>query len=162
MQAFRGKSFTAAMLHSRLVTMRWRLAFTPIYALLSESGGSSIAICPLSDGKTSGGPDLELIAELEATGHVQDGEVTTITDDSPSLSTLQEQTVDTRVLLSVSVVQDTIHDVSNWVSWLTTAAPWDVTKVDVQVHSVFRSYSTLVVVSVPTSAWARLPERPAY
>ena len=162
MQAFDGKPFTAAMLHSRLVTMRWRLAFTPIYALLSESGGSSITICPLSDGKTSVGPDLELVAELEATGHAQDGEMTTIMDDSPSLSTPQKQMVDTRVLLIVSVAQDAVHDVSNWVSWLTTAAPWDVTRVNVQVHSVFRSYSTLVVVSVPTSAWARLPERPAY
>lgn len=47
LQAFGGTPFTVAMLHSRLVTMRWRLAFTPIYALLSENGGSSIAISPV-------------------------------------------------------------------------------------------------------------------
>ncbi len=48
MQAFGKTPFTVAMLHSRLVTMRWRLAFTPIYALLSEHGGSSIAISPVT------------------------------------------------------------------------------------------------------------------
>lgn len=48
MQAFGKTPFTVAMLHSRLVTMRWRLVFTPIYALLSEHGGSSIAISPVT------------------------------------------------------------------------------------------------------------------
>ena len=162
MQAFDGAPFTATMLHSRLVTMRWRLAFTPIYALLSERGGNSITICPLLDVGASARPESQLLAELEATDHSQQGQASMIPDDSPSLQTSQMQTVDTRVLLSVSVVQDAIHDVSHWVSWLTTAAPWDVTKVDVKVQSVFRSYSTLIIVSIPTYAWSRLPERPAY
>ena len=162
MQAFDGAPFTATMLHSRLVTMRWRLAFTPIYALLSERGGNSITICPLLDVGASARPESQLLAELEATDHTQQGQASIIPDDSPSLQTSQIQTVDTRVLLSVSVVQDAIHDVSHWVSWLTTAAPWDVTKVDVKVESIFRSYSTLIIVSIPTYAWSRLPERPAY
>ena len=142
--------------------MRWRLAYTPIYAPLSERGGNSITICPIADDRTWPLPEPQSLAELEAPGNSQDGYVSMTMDDSPSLQTSQKQTVDTRVLLSVSVVQDAIHDVSHWVSWLTTAAPWDVTKVDVQVHSVFKSYSTLIIVSVPTCAWTRLPERPAY
>ena len=162
MQAFDGRPFTTAMLHSRLVTMRWRLAFTPIYALLSERGGNSVTICPFSDGGASARPESDCLAELEATENSQDGQTSISLDTSSSSPTRQKQTLDTRVLLTVSVVQDTLHDVSHWVSWLTTAAPWDVTKVDVQVHSVFKSYSTLVVVSVPTTAWDRLPERPAY
>ena len=162
MQAFDGAPFTAAMLHARLVTMRWRLAFTPIYALLSERGGSSVTICPFSDGKASVRAKPDFSAELEATEHPQDEQASITMDDSPSAPTPLEQMLDTRVLLSVSVVQEAIHDVSHWVSWLTTAAPWDVTKVDVQVHSIFKSHSTLVVISVPTSAWNRLPERPAY
>ena len=162
MQAFDGGPFTAAMLHSRLVTMRWRLAFTPIYALLSERGGNSITICPFSGGRSSPRPESQHIAELEATENSQNGQTSMTMDDLPSLQTSQEQTVDTRVLLSVSVVQDAIHDVPSWLSWLTTAPPGDVTKVDVQVHSVFRSYSTLIIVSVPTYAWDRLQERPAY
>ena len=162
LQAFDGAPFTATMLHSRLVTMRWRLAFTPIYALLSERGGNSITICPLLNVGPSARPESQLLAELEATNNSQEGQSSMIADDSSSLQTSQKQTVDTRVLLSVSVVQDAIHDVSHWVSWLTTAAPWDVTKVDVKVQSIFRSYSTLVIVSIPTYAWSRLPERPAY
>ncbi len=162
MQAFDGGPFTAAMLHSRLVTMRWRLAFTPIYALLSERGGNSITICPFSGGRSSPRPESPLIAEPEATENSQNGQTSMTMDGLPSLQTSQEQTVDTRVLLSVSVVQDAIHDVPSWVSWLTTGAPWDATKVDVQVHSVFKSNSTLIIVSVPTYAWGRLQERPAY
>ncbi|KAL8680083.1 MAG: hypothetical protein Q9224_006976 [Gallowayella concinna] len=48
LQAFGNSPFTVAMLHSRLITMRWRLAFTPVYALLSEHGGHSIELAPLS------------------------------------------------------------------------------------------------------------------
>ena len=162
LQAFDGAPFTTTMLHSRLVTMRWRLAFTPIYALLSERGGNSITICPFSDGRNSIRTESRPIAELEATTQSQDGQASMAMNNLPSLQPSQKQTVDTRVLLSVSVVQDAIHDVSHWVSWLTTAAPWDITKVDVQVQSVFQSNSTLVIVSVPTYAWDRLPERPAY
>ena len=162
MQAFDGAPFTATMLHSRLVTMRWRLAFTPIYALLSERGGNSITLCPLSDVGVSDIQDAQLLVELEATDNPQEGQTSMIADNSPSLQTSQKQTVDSRVLLSVSVVQDAIHDIPHWVSWLTTAAPWDVTKVDVRVESIFRSHSTLMIVSIPTHAWSRLPERPAY
>ena len=161
MQAFDGAPFTAAMLHSRLVTMRWRLAFTPIYALLSERGGNSITICPLLDVGALARPESQLLAELEATDPSQQGQAS-ITPDDPPLQPWQKQTVDTRVLLSVSVDQDAIHDVSQWVSWLTTEAPWDVTRVDVKVESIFKSHSTLMIVSIPTCAWSRLPERPAY
>lgn len=162
LQAFDGAPFTVAMLHSRLVTMRWRLAYTPIYALLSERGGNSITICPFSEPEASARMKPDVLAELEATEQSEDGRPSIAMGDSPSSPTPLERTVETRVLLAVSVAQDAIHDISRWVSWLTTATPWDVTKVDVQVHSVFKSYSTLVVVSVPSSAWDRLPERPAY
>ena len=142
--------------------MRWRLAFTPIYALLSERGGNSITICPFADDRAWHGRGLQPLAELEVTNDLQDAQASMTMDNSSSSQTSQRQTLDTRVLLSVSVVEDAFHDVSNWVSWLTTETPRDVTKVDVQVHSVFKSCSTLVVVSVPTYAWDRLPERPAY
>ena len=40
------KSFTTAMLHSRLMGIRFRLPSTPAYALLSEMGGPSIVLNP--------------------------------------------------------------------------------------------------------------------
>lgn len=47
LQAFGNKPFSVVMLHARLVTLRWRLAFTPIHTLLSEHGGTSIQLAPL-------------------------------------------------------------------------------------------------------------------
>lgn len=162
MQAFDGEPFTAAMLHSRLVTMRWRLAFTPVYALLSERGGNSITLFPFQTGRALAKPESEGLAELEAIENTSDEHASMKIDGSPSTQNSQQQTVDTRVLLTVSVLDDAIPNVSQWASWLTTAAPWDATKIDVQVHSIFKSFSTLIVVSIPTEAWDRIPERPAY
>ena len=68
----------------------------------------------------------------------------------------------TRVLLAVSVVQEADPDTEQWVSWLTSQAPSDVTQVEVQVEGIYRSHSTLVLISMPTFAWDRLPERTAY
>ena len=91
------------MLHSRLVIMRWRLVYTPIYALLSERGGNSITICPLSERKVSAGMEPELLAELEATEESSDG-LPPIAIGGSSLSSIpHKQTADTRVLLAVSV-----------------------------------------------------------
>lgn len=47
LQAFGDKPFSVAMLHARLVTLRWRLAFTPMYTLLSENNRPSIQLAPL-------------------------------------------------------------------------------------------------------------------
>ena len=166
LQAFGDRPFTAAMLHSRLVTMRWRLAFTPIYALLSEQGGNSISLCRFPKVQIPVINDPESAAQPHSTVNALD---ISLQDKDPPMvgswpSSLppQSESVDTRVLLSVSVNQNAFHDVSQWATWLTTAAPWDVSKVDVRIQSIFRSHSTLVIVSVPTFAWDRLPERPAY
>ena len=47
LQSFEGAAFTVAMLHARLITLRHKLAYTPIYAALAEKGGNSIVISPL-------------------------------------------------------------------------------------------------------------------
>lgn len=139
LKAFGDTPFTVSMLHTRLITMRWRLAFTPIYALLSEHGGNSIQLAPLP--------------EAEAT--------VTPSKSSPCSPRPPEPT-ETRVLLAVSVVESTVPDIAQWVNWLTNQAPWDVINVQVRVESVFNSHSTLVLVSVPTHAWNRLPDKAAY
>lgn len=53
-------------------------------------------------------------------------------------------------------------EIRSWATWLATAAPWDVMKVDVQIESIFRSDSTLVLVSIPITGWNLIAERPAY
>ncbi len=169
LHAFGSNPFTVAMLHSRLVTMRWRLQFTPIYALLSEHGGNSIHLAPLPIPKVLG-PH----ASLQGHGDYALGDDPmdlSSNDNSPFSDSPQQSSqssvtagLETRVLLAVSIQQDldAAHDVSQWVSWLTTQAPWDVTKVEVTVEGAYESHSTLVLVSIPIYAWDGLPDKEAY
>ena len=133
--------FTVAMLHSRLVTMRWRLAFTPVYALLSEQGGHSIELGPLL--QSSPIPKSSLTP-------------------TPSQQSLSVTAADTRVLLAVSIIGDAVPDISQWKSWLTSQTPWDVSKIDVKIEGVFESHSTLLLASMPIFAWDNLPHNAAY
>lgn len=166
LQAFGAAPFTTAMLHGRLVTMRWRLAFTPIYALLSEHGGHSIQLCPLP-------LPLPLPTQAVQQQNVPgsfDGSSTPIDlpseADSP-LSTSRRQSAsgtaaDTRVLLAVSIAGDAAFDISRWKQWLVSQAPLDVTGIEVKVEGFFWSHSTMLITSVPIPAWDELPDRAAY
>lgn len=70
--------------------------------------------------------------------------------------------LETRVLLAVSIQQDAARDISQWVNWLTTKPPWEVTKIEVKVEGTYESHSTLMLVSLPIFAWDNLPQREAY
>lgn len=153
LEAFKDTPFTVAMLHARLVTIRWRLKYTPIYTLLSEHGGNSIAMIPLPRHELA---DMAELDSVPQTASNMDA------DNSSRLPALEIPTIDTRVLLSISVVGDAARDINEWTDWLTTAVPSDVLGVDVSIHSIFESTSILVVLSLPTYAWDRLPARPAY
>ncbi|KAL8990794.1 MAG: hypothetical protein Q9169_008037 [Polycauliona sp. 2 TL-2023] len=143
LQAFGNRPFTAAMLHSRLITMRWRLAFTPVYALLSEHGGHSIELAPQ--------PLPADLGDLEASDDMMD-----ISSPEASIET------DTRVMLAVSIADDAICDIVEWKKWLTSSAPWDVTKIEVKVEAAYKSHSTMLITSLPTVAWDTLPNKAAY
>ena len=159
---FGDKPFTVAMLHSRLITLRWRLAFTPIYAFLSESGGNSIQLAPL--------PSIDA-SELVGQSSIDPSEYDVqdrmdVTSDNPSSSSPRSDvTTKTRVLLAVSVARSVstgLTGLTQWVEWLTTLAPDNVTDIDVQLESLFDSHSTLMLISIPTYAWSRLPDNAAY
>ena len=167
LQSFEGAAFTVAMLHARLITLRHKLAYTPIYAALAEKGGNSIVISPLprdaspsplgSEGLT--GPSFNTDTADVSSAQEQSNTVNDNTTALPGTVSLAEGT---RVLLAVSVAEDVAHNVAQWVSWLTTAAPWDVSKVDVRLECIYKSHSTLLLVSVPIVGWDRLPESAAY
>jgi len=167
LHSFGSDPFTTAMLHSRLVTIRWRLRYTPIYALLSEHGGNSIHLAPLPAPKV-----LESHASLQDHGDytLGDDPMDLSSNDQSPFSTSAQQSsrsslnagCATRVLLAVSIEHDAAHDVSQWVTWLTTQAPWDVTQVEVIVEGAYKSHSTLVIVSMPVHAWDGLPDKEAY
>ena len=159
--AFGQTPFTVAMLHSRLVTMRWRLAFTPIYALLSEHGGHSIELgpmpLPIKQSIEIGSSDFDRSDEV-----VDSPAPEATPTSSPSQQSLSATAADTRVLLAVSIVGDAVPDISEWKSWLTSQTPWDVSKIDVRVEAVFESHSTLLLASLPIFAWDNLPHKNAY
>ena len=167
LQSFEGTAFTVAMLHARLITLRHKLAYTPIYAALAEKGGNSIVISPLPSSsppppqgsECSTGPSFNTGTAVVTSAQDQ---VKTANDAPAALPTPVSLAEGTRVLLAVSVAEDVAHNVVQWVSWLTTAVPWDVSKVDVRLECMYESHSTLLLVSVPIVGWNRLPESAAY
>ena len=69
---------------------------------------------------------------------------------------------DTRVLLAVSLQQDTTlsdADITEWANWL-SEIPKEVAKVEIE--AVFQSHSSLILVSMPIKTWASLVSDPAY
>ena len=160
MRAFGRTPFTVAMLYARLVTMR-RTAFTPNYVPLSESRSTSITICPMPKAPPVAYelqcPTTSLSHSSSKKGIMSD--ITSSADNplSPSPISPSEKT-ETRVSLSISVTAEVEHNVAQWVSWLTTAVPPDV----VRVESIFRGHSTLVLVSIPIIGWSRLRKTSAY
>ena len=164
--------FTVAMLFSRLVTpksTRRKLTSTPIHVHLSEYGSDSITIAPLrksapdkEKGSDQGGfaTSNETVPSPDENNPLYRTPPTSASSTNfPPRSPIKPET---RVLLSVSVSADIGHNIAQWVHWLTTGAPWDVTKMDVKLQAIYESHSTLVLVSIPIVAWTQLPERAAY
>lgn len=161
LQAFGKMPFTVAMLHSRLVTMRWRLKYTPIYALLSEHGGHSIELGALPNHVGSSSQPSSNDVIMGDSIPTEPSSVS-IQPSMPSQESTSSTAADARVLLAVSITGDAVLDVSQWKTWLTTQAPWDVAKVDVTVEAVYDSNSTLLLASVPIFAWDSLGKNSAY
>ena len=82
---------------------------------------------------------------------------------SPPTSLELGTSIDTRVLLAVSVAQNTEFRVTDWINWLNThKAPAEILNIDVRIESAYKSHSTLVLLSVPIIAWSRMVDRDAY
>ncbi|KAL8645949.1 MAG: hypothetical protein Q9226_007070 [Calogaya cf. arnoldii] len=150
LQAFGNRPFTAAMLHGRLITMRWRLAYTPVHALLSEHGGHSIELCPQEPQLPPAGPGIP-----------PDSFISDTCDDMMDISPASVA-ADTRVLLAVSITDNAICNIVEWKEWLISQAPWDITSIEVKVEAVYKSHSTMLITSLPVVAWDLLPNKAAY
>ncbi|KAL8950580.1 MAG: hypothetical protein Q9222_003389 [Ikaeria aurantiellina] len=158
LQAFGQAPFTVAMLHSRLMTIRWRLNFTPFYTVLSEHNRQSIELVPLLPAAESSSTDSQ-----ESNSVIEEKDARRAEDHEspiPERNSISRLENDTRILLAISVAGGTIPDVSKWKSWLTTNTPWDVSRIDIE--GIYEGHSIMVLVSLPTAAWDCLPERAAY
>ena len=168
LRSFGRSPFTVAMLYARLVTAKDKLKGTPIYVPLSEHGTHSITIAPMpkrSPAVHKEGRDQSGFASSDKAGESPDENrplSPPASASSPNFAPLPQIKQETRVLLSISVSEDIGHDITQWVHWLTTGVPWDITKVDVKVEGIFKSHSTLVLVSIPITAWTQLAETAAY
>lgn len=161
--------FTISSLHTRLMTSRGTLRFTPIYVNLSEHGSSSITISPLAEiSSLVPGPGLVIESHCQTIAtDVTDAAADITGKTLPNIASGTHD-VETRVLLAISVAQNTTPDIRMWKSWLDSAtAPPEIEgitakAVDAKMLSLFNSFSKVVLVSIPVRAWNLLPERSAY
>ena len=157
---------SAAMLHSRLMSIKGRLFYTPIYTLLSENGGSSIVLAPkpAMGNYNSEAPSASSMTSTQTTASQE----VDVSRDALRLSQSSSQSsfpTQTRVLIAVSFEDDLVSripNVSEWNRWLTTGAPLEIQSIDVRMENSYNSYSQLVIFSLPIVVWTRLRENSAY
>ena len=175
-----GTPYSVATLHMRVLAAmkHWKPRFsrtsneerrkTPIHSLLNCQGQSrSIQLIPLR-------PQSALIAELPASrfeapssessgshsgSHgLHDGNDLDSSQSSNSHVWSDPDFRTPKVLISLSLEEDQELSPNAWAEWLASIPA----KIESAcVEGVYRSYSTLVLLSVPVATWDMLPESPA-
>ena len=156
---------TVAMLHSRLMSIKWRLAYTPTYALLSENGGSSIVIqkMPETEKRASSGGSTSSAHSSQATNTPDRSDDAGPGHSLAQSSSQSSQPSETKVLIAVSFSEaNSSLIVGDWKKWLTTDAPAGILGLDVQLESMYLSNSILALFSIPVALWNRMPDKAAY
>ena len=176
----RGPTLSVAMLHNKVLSRikYWKPRFgmtgehehrkTPIYIVLSHKGSQrSIGLIPLQrDDPPSVGRVDASTQGLHSKSSESSIEAQSIADDSPldsSQSSIDRVWPDRefhhpKVLISLSLEEDQSLDKDAWVDWMRSVpALVKYTKVD----GIFKSSSTLLVLSIPVALWDLLPKDPA-
>ena len=156
---------TVAMLHSRLMSVRWRLAYTPTYTLLSEDGGSSIVIqkLPIQENVASSGNSTSSASQSQTTDPSDRSDDAGLEHPPTQSSSLSSQSSEIKVIIAVSLSEaDSSLDVEHWQRWLTSNAPAGILGLDTKLESLYLSNSTLALFSIPVALWNGLPDRAAY
>lgn len=116
---------------------KFNTLLSQVYALLSEHGGQSIHLEPH--------PSKKMKKEER--------------EHTPPEKTQNE---DSRVLLAITITQNAVLSLDKWVEWLQNRAPKEIVDLNVNLESVFRSHSTLALVSIPIHSWDWLRNHSAY
>ena len=62
------------------------------------------------------------------------------------------------MLLALSMAVDArVPELEGWVQWLTSGAPSEIRNLEVKYEAIYRGHSILLLVSMPVTAWTRLP-----
>ena len=176
----RGPILSVAMLHNKVLSRikYWKPRFgmtgehehrkTPIYMVLSHEGNQrSIGLTPL---QRNGHPSVGRVdcstQGLHSGSSESSNEAQSIADDSPlesSQSSIDRVWPDQefhhpKVLISLSLEEDQYLYTDAWVDWIRSVpALVKYTKVD----GIFKSSSTLLVLSISAALWDQLPKNPA-
>ena len=175
-----GPTLSVAMLHNKVLSKikYWKPRFgmtgehehrkTPIYIVISHEGNQrSIGLIPLQrNGPPSVGRVDASTQGLHSESSESSIEAQSIADDSlldSSQSSIDRVWPDRefhhpKVLISLSLEEDQSLHMNTWVDWIRSVpALIRYTKVD----GIFKSSSTLLVLSIPVALWDLLPKDPA-
>ena len=148
--AFRkeGKNFTAVGLHSALFRFSRELQYGPFYVRLTNAEYSSIDLTPLPNTKISWDNDSDVCMDLSTEGSVA----------SQSTSLNNTPMTAAKVLVAIHLSRSPRGDLVGFLRG-EGLIPDYVTGMEVlTVEAVFKSNSTLVILSMPISVWDLLPE----
>ena len=175
-----GLTLSVAMLHNKVLSRikYWKPRFgmtgehehrkTPIYIVISHEGNQrSIGLIPLQrNGPPSVGRVDASTQRLHSGSSESSNEAQSIADDSlldSSQSSIDRVWPDRgfdhpKVLISLSLEEDQSLYMDTWVDWIRSVpALIRYTKVD----GIFKSSSTLLLLSIPVALWDLLPKDPA-
>lgn len=140
---------------------------TPVYVLLANEGKPrSIELTPLkrcemskSDALLSGPlytpPDSDEDVEMS---EVPDGNTTPSSQLSNSLTAVCPEDRYPKVIISVALEEDQLLHTRDWCEWLKSVPA--IVKF-ARVQGIYKSYSTLVIMTIPVAIWDLIPADPA-
>ena len=139
-----------------MIKDRKRLLASPHYDNLSGWKKPSIILVPRklppSSGNLSASSADSTISNSSASSRLSPDTSET------SISGITEALDGPRVLLALSLAADAnVPELEAWIQWLTSGAPPEIRNLRVKYESIYHGHSTLLLVSMPVTAWTRLP-----
>ena len=159
LQDSREKPLTVAMLHAKLVNYRAaegskKLLSTPVHSIMSGKDKASIRLSSMAlfgELPGSSSPPALTVSDLSQQSSL-----------SSSPGSLGSHPSSTRILVAVCL-KDRVQDVNEWLEWLTTHMPTDVTNLKlITPECLWESHSTLGLISMPVAVWDLFPHTTAY
>ena len=139
-----------------MIKDRKRLLASPHYDNLSGWNKPSIVLVPRKLPASSA--DLSAPLADSTTSSSSAGSRLSPDTSETSISRISEALDGPRVLLALSLAADAnVPDLEGWIQWLTNGAPPEIRNLRVKYESIYHGHSTLLLVSMPVTAWTRLP-----
>ena len=155
-KSFGDQPFAAIEIYKRMIKDRKRLLASPHYDNLSGWKKPSIVLVPrtLLTSSTNSPTPLAISTTSRSSPSSRLSQATNET----SISRISEALDGPRVLLALSMAIDAgVPELEVWGQWLTNGAPSEIRNLEVKYEGIYRGHSILLLVSMPVTAWTRLP-----